>query len=583
MISPEDLFGGHTLSNSTQPHFADVISLLRDSTAPITLVLGAGISIDSGLPTWSGLIHDMVEQIGPKLEHVKSFVRADERSGLERRAEYVRQLVVDSTTKADLEVVRDALYPDLKEPVPGELANAIARLVAVDPPRFTILTTNFDGVLETALGRYFDEPVESIGLEQATERLRDDPLALACSESSGRVVHLHGRVAPNNQKNIPPVILTEAEFLQHGPAVRALITGRLRASATVFLGVSLDDTNLVGPLWDLATPAAGPAPPDDTVQGTGTEARHFVVKVLETVSVDEDPLALCRYELSKASYLQSRLGLSPIFVKSYSQQVQLISDLALAGGEPDRYKASGGSGPSTRYGARLTRLLATCYTQIGCSPRSDLPSLAAGVELSEQLHTALHGRHGPVHVLKSLEQQLAQNGLAPLPGTAEHFGLFLWLRHRKHGKVHAPYAVQLVGTSVYTHREAWSLHRSEAISPHSRFVAAKCLYTRRTEIADLTAKGEGTIWRGLLATPLTIHGAASGASIDGSEAETLDRVTIGSVTLNTTGFVTDGRSGTSATTADPSSILRYITTPGDLSLVAEALKNCVEKLLLPKR
>lgn len=54
--------GRHALSFSKNPVFKDFIRTIC-SGEPIVLVLGAGVSIESGLPTWSGLLDQLGESI----------------------------------------------------------------------------------------------------------------------------------------------------------------------------------------------------------------------------------------------------------------------------------------------------------------------------------------------------------------------------------------------------------------------------------------------------------------------------------------------------------------------------------------
>jgi hypothetical protein len=558
MVRPEALASGHALSLDNQPYLKRLLGLIRDKSHPVTLVLGAGVSIDSGLPTWNLLLDFMIAQIPDG--RMRDLAEADRTADPTRQAEYIQRLVAKQTNKSTEEIVRDALYLDNQDPTPGGLANALARLVGSSAERFTVLTTNFDHIFEAALKDNTEIEVQSLGLADAEPADAN----IACTDELLSVTHLHGMLQRNNDKNLQPIILTEAEFLREGPRVRGIIGRQLATSTVIFVGLSLTDPNLVGPLWEFAH--AG--------DSTGRKYEHFVLTVVPDSEIGSF-LDICQYEISKAAHLDENLSLRPVFMKSYSQLIQMVNDMGLAAVETVRYSKNPSCGTSIRYGKRLQECLRNAYGHIGCVRSESIPVAAAAEVLSERLHNALTVRSGPIDALKNLRSQLIEAGVEDLPQlNEEHFGLTLWLRVPGHGSKRPPYAIQLVGTSICAHREAWSIQRSEEINRRSEFIASKCLYWGRTEVGDVRAADPPSLWKGVLATPITIYAIGSGASLTGTYETMLDRVTIGVATLNTTAGMD---------VAQPQrSLISWAHEIGELAAIAKAVEAAVVPIVNPK-
>jgi hypothetical protein len=140
---------------------------------PVALVLGAGVSMDAGLVSWSQLLDKMSDQI-PDTE-ISAMAKADGSAPM-RKAEYIRELVINGTLKGSLEIVRDALFQGA-EKAPGQLADSIARLVATSPDRFQVLTTNFDEIIEKALQTHLPErAIQPVGISSVNNDSIKDAL-----------------------------------------------------------------------------------------------------------------------------------------------------------------------------------------------------------------------------------------------------------------------------------------------------------------------------------------------------------------------------------------------------------------------
>jgi len=369
MIAEDDFLNGHAFSFTKQPYLAALFETVIDRDTNITFVVGAGVSLDSGLPPWLSLIDRMCEQL--RGDPVLMDLALRDRSDPMRRAELVLEMVLRRKAGWQPEtVIRHALYRPRPSrlPLTGPLAEAIAQLGTRLGNRGRLITTNFDEVLETALGRYLPESeIKSYGLRSEVDHSR-----WSNSIGIGHVLHVHGLVRPKRGP-LKPVILTESHFLEHGPKVRALILKQLQASCVIFIGVSLADPNLTGPLWDLRS-------------GQQVRIRPFVLTVPEPPPQGCHHRDIKRYTLENARYLEDKLKMRPIFLKSYAQQIQVLGDLdlALSAGK-SRYTIGASGDSNLEYGLRFTRALNKAYESIGCTGGSDSPERCNARKLSDRL------------------------------------------------------------------------------------------------------------------------------------------------------------------------------------------------------
>ena len=563
LIELNALCKGHTLSFEHQPYFAELMRLVRGDGL-ITLVIGAGASIDSGLPTWPQLLGAMADLI--KDDEIRAIAKADAADQL-RKAATIQTLVLKSTGETRKGILRKALLPDDLNPTPGDLVASIARLVAVDLSRFRILTTNFDSILEEALGEQLDVPVQGVSLAD----FLSNPGRVNSTEC--HIVHLHGRVSKNDDPApLLPLVLTESEFLRHGPEVKdAVRKAMLGASAVVFAGVSLTDPNLVGPLWDISNPKDPSAvPPEAAIP-------KYVLSVVDHPGgVDRVSFEVAaRVARTKSLYLDDELKSRPILLKSYSQLVQAFNEMGLCAAVPSTYVLRPKTGKSTRYGARFTQALNQAYSGINASRKSNLPADAS--QVSDKLHGILYGRDGIVRLIERLLREKA--GVASLDD--ERFGLFIWLRQRSAGGINAPYGVHLVGSSTYAHREEWSLERPDEISFNSDYMASRCLFMGGLQFTNVDLKRDRPpTWRGLMARPLILRGYTSDASASKKIDDMYDRLTLGSVTLNSTRCVLEDE--ISALAGKPMSALAVLKQHGAIQEISEAINTQVmSKVLFP--
>jgi NAD-dependent SIR2 family protein deacetylase len=155
IVDPGVFDKGDTFSFRAQPYLKELFDTVRGRGRPLTVVVGAGVSMNSSLPSWRSLIDKMTQTIADG--EIRKIAFSDD-SDLMRKAEIVLQLVKDGNRNIqDHEIIRDALYQRDLQVTPGELAKSMARLVYATRADTRLLTTNFDIILEEALLAYFAE------------------------------------------------------------------------------------------------------------------------------------------------------------------------------------------------------------------------------------------------------------------------------------------------------------------------------------------------------------------------------------------------------------------------------------------
>ena len=128
LVEHRDLAHNHALSFSKQPYLRDLFKEVLDRRRPLTLVVGAGVSINASLPSWPKLIDRIIDRIDD--DDLKELARGFQADPL-RRAEFVLQLARRKNVSAEEhELIRDALYPKEYIARPGQLARAATVLSA---------------------------------------------------------------------------------------------------------------------------------------------------------------------------------------------------------------------------------------------------------------------------------------------------------------------------------------------------------------------------------------------------------------------------------------------------------------------
>jgi hypothetical protein len=191
---------GHT---ANAVHVASLQSEWR--SARLSVVAGAGVSVESGLPAWSSLLRTLLAEFVRKTyaftdEDSTDRLISDLEDRLGQQSPIVYAQFIRSQFSEDefVSLVHRALYGSNSNPKPGRLCRAIARL---GHHLNSILTFNYDDLLEQALT---SEGYECTAVYDAD---------LWSSASGIRVYHPHGYLpSRRDQARHYPLVLAEADY-----------------------------------------------------------------------------------------------------------------------------------------------------------------------------------------------------------------------------------------------------------------------------------------------------------------------------------------------------------------------------------
>ncbi|ACV76855.1 SIR2 family NAD-dependent protein deacylase [Nakamurella multipartita] len=465
--------------------------------------------MDASLPSWDQLILNLAsENLGDNERRVFLTLNYD---GLERRAETILHLSKKARPAKQFdELIRDSLLKDPDELAPGELAEGIARLSQAYPRRTSILTTNYDWILELA--------IEGLGIKASDSHSFDswdEWEHLNDADHRSNVMHVHGMLSRPSVGKREPLVLSENDFLMHGPEIRTRLLDSLRGKLVVMLGVSLTDSNLLAPLHQL----------------NGADGERYVVIVPPLCHNNLTQLECAEYAVAHSESLAKYLNVRPIILKSFGQVAQLISDLGLAAREPALYRRPSGSlrvSQSLMYGTRFTAALKDAYTSVGASARSGNMRDWDAVGLSNFMHELANSRGGPVKFLDKI--RLHHRGKCDV---SENLGVFLWLRDLPN-RPESIYGLRLIASSAYAHWKSWSSFRVEPIRSDSRHAAVQAVFFNHAQGVNIDPDSHSGAWKGAFAIPLSIYDYRSTATVRGWS---LDRLTIGALAVNSDHFV----------------------------------------------
>jgi len=252
----------------------------QHSAWPITVFTGAGSSIDSGLPGWERLIAQVIADLANQLrQRPQASGNASMQRDLSRQLQAVSESIhwvgatwFDNTEeRAQLasvlalrlartmtnsgvaavlnpirnDLIRQAVIAALPQVAPGPLANALGHKLAAPSALQLVVTTNWDNLIETAVGNAQPAiPGPILQVPSLVALVPQVGLALP-------VVHLHGLLEagcggwPTNQD----LVFSRADFLNFArqqPAPRwqeEMVKTCFIESTCLFIGTSVSDLN----------------------------------------------------------------------------------------------------------------------------------------------------------------------------------------------------------------------------------------------------------------------------------------------------------------------------------------------------
>ena len=293
------------------------------STGKFSLLVGAGASMEAGLPSWETLVDrlllrageasDLIETIEPDVsptdrQHAKRerWLMDAARDGPLGKAALAEAL---AGAKLD-EWIKDALFAPASGPqdyFPGPISRQIPLLRKAMGVDLRVVTLNYDDLIEQA---FRDDP--------------DSPEPYAISDDDHHVpagkcgvFHLHGYLG-RDERPQGKLILSESDYMQMQRGTswqEALVQSALMDSTLVFLGTSLLDPNVIRYLYGVRPPTKG-------------QPARFAIFVRQGAYTEDVPADFRDAREKGLAKRWEALGVSAVFVNHYTDVAQLLAEIA---------------------------------------------------------------------------------------------------------------------------------------------------------------------------------------------------------------------------------------------------------------
>ena len=269
------------------------LAAVTSSENPLALV-GAGLSVSAGMPTWPMLMTEMHACLPPpptvSLKHKEAL---EEEPDFLWRAQEYRDLIGEEGFLGFLGR-RFGIQPIVKDSDP------VVKLVKLPFRHF--MTTNYDDVL-LAAHKLADQPEPRVLNWSEPDDVRTFIAGLRNSNSPRSLLYLHGRY-----REPKSIVLTDNDYTERyvrtGGAMRRLFA-IFAIERVVFIGFSLNDPDLMALLRDV----------NATVQSK--DPRHFAIMGLES------PIR----ESVERNRLRTRYGVQPVFYDNREKDHRGLIDI----------------------------------------------------------------------------------------------------------------------------------------------------------------------------------------------------------------------------------------------------------------
>ncbi|HEX6780876.1 MAG TPA: SIR2 family protein [Solirubrobacterales bacterium] len=296
-----------SFASLAQPEVEPLIERLA-SAGELTLLVGAGASMEAGLPSWRALIEQLLAKVAVELPDLEDGERANwVAATIERDDLLGAGAVVGVMAKERLEKLIPAeLYEGrgAEAFAPGPIAHQVAALREIWGERAEILTTNYDDLLEQAL---IDAGTARTNIRSYTQNR--EPHKRAAGTIA--VTHLHGLAG--RQGTPKGIVLTEEHYhrMQRGTSWQEqLVTERLQGSTCVFVGMSLADPNLIRYLYGYKAPE---------------KPRHAAIFVRQGEPQASPSVRAAMEEAARRRW--GRCGVQAIFVDHFADAAQFLYEV----------------------------------------------------------------------------------------------------------------------------------------------------------------------------------------------------------------------------------------------------------------
>lgn len=290
--------------------------------ANLTVLLGAGASIEAGFPSWADLVQRLLVRAGTETGLLAAtddagrrrwVHEAVSRDGYLGAAAIVEALTDPAGLKTWIpEELRGGRQPD--EFFPGPICRQLPRLVDAFGASLELMTLNYDDLAEQALR-------DDINSRQALPYVGDN---LNVGADVVQVVHLHGYAGRDGVKG--ELVLTEADYqrmLQGSSWQEKRVGTALGRGMVVFVGTSLVDPNLLRYLYG------------DTDK---TPAPRYAIFVRQDTYEQDVPGGVREAREAAVTQRWKIVGVTAVFVDHYVDVAQLLYEMALAKEQGSNYQ-----------------------------------------------------------------------------------------------------------------------------------------------------------------------------------------------------------------------------------------------------
>jgi hypothetical protein len=312
--TPESIAAVTADSSSTEERRSSQIIRLREilRRGRLTLVCGAGVSIEAGIPAWGDLLVRLLSSMMKRISQTYSLNLGSKAAVEFQKRNGGSSLILGKYLKNNLgndfpTEVRDAIYS--ADPKRSSLIDGIVQLARPQRdglPLDSIITFNFDGLIEENLSRQTlpNRPIFSEAINHDSNEIP--------------VYHVHGYLPrtgpiPEGADLVFSEDAYHTQFIDPFSWSNLIQLNKLTQNTCLLVGISLTDPNMRR-LLDVAWRKN----PEKTLA-------HYIVKRLPRFS-DGDLLD----ELSKLLEEQdaNALGLNVVWIDDYSELPSLLNQIA---------------------------------------------------------------------------------------------------------------------------------------------------------------------------------------------------------------------------------------------------------------
>jgi hypothetical protein len=316
-----------SFASLNSPQIEQLVTSFAESRA-LTVITGAGASMEASLPSWPTLIERLLERVAADDPLLADPVARGEwvAKTLAQEDLLAAGAIVEVLADDDLAtLLPQALYAG-EDPAtfePGPIAHQVANVRRCFGESATLLTTNYDDLIERAL----------LANGFSKRDVRAYVQSRAVKTPVIPVTHLHGLAGREGAPK--KLVLSEEQYhrMQRGSSWQErCMTKHLQSSSCLFVGTSLTDPNLIRYLYGYKQSSAR------------THAAIFV-RQGETDGASAEVGAARERAAAKR---WGRCGVQAIFVDHFADAAQLLYEIA------HRHETGGGYTP---IGVRAERAL----------------------------------------------------------------------------------------------------------------------------------------------------------------------------------------------------------------------------------